>query len=64
MKVIVCKNYDEVSAESAKIVADVMKKKPNAVNGLRCLVQAIWRNVSSWRCRVANSDWCCWPVRL
>lgn len=34
MKVIVCKNYEEVSVESAKIVADVMKKKPNAVLGL------------------------------
>ena len=34
MKVIVCKNYEEVSKESAKIVADVMKKKPNAILGL------------------------------
>ena len=34
MKVIVCKDYAEVSAKSAEIVADVMKKKPNAVLGL------------------------------
>ena len=34
MKVIVCKTYEEVSVESAKIVADVMKNKPNAILGL------------------------------
>ena len=34
MKVIVCKDYAEMSAKSAEIVADVMKKKPNAVLGL------------------------------
>ncbi len=34
MKVIVCRNYDEVSVTSAEIVAEVMKNKPNAVLGL------------------------------
>ena len=34
MKVIVCKNYEEVSKESAKIVAEVLKNKKNAVLGL------------------------------
>ncbi len=34
MKVIVCKNYDEVSVKSAEIVAEVMKNKPNAILGL------------------------------
>ena len=34
MKVIVCKDYAEMSAKSAEIVADVMKNKPNAVLGL------------------------------
>lgn len=34
MKVIVCKNYDEVSARAAEIMADVMKAKPACVLGL------------------------------
>lgn len=34
MKVIVCKNYEEVSEKSAEIVAAVMKGNPNAVLGL------------------------------
>ena len=34
MKVIVCKDYQEVSEKSAEIVAQVMKDKPNAVLGL------------------------------
>ena len=34
MKVIVCKNYEEVSEKSAEIVASVMKGNPNAVLGL------------------------------
>lgn len=34
MKLIVCKNYDEMSAAAAEIVADVMKAKPNCVLGL------------------------------
>lgn len=34
MKVIVCKNYKEMSEQGAKIVADVMTKKPNAILGL------------------------------
>lgn len=34
MKVIVCKNYKEMSEQGAKIVADVMAKKPNAILGL------------------------------
>ena len=34
MKVIVCKTYEEASLESAKIVAEVMKNKPNAILGL------------------------------
>ncbi len=34
MEVIVCKNYDEVSAKSAEIVATVIKAKPDGVLGL------------------------------
>ena len=34
MKLIVCKNYDEMSAAAAEIVADVMKAKPACVLGL------------------------------
>ena len=34
MKVIVCKNYEEMSAAAAEIVADVMKAKPDCVLGL------------------------------
>ncbi len=34
MNVIVCKNYDEVSARAAEIMADVMKAKPACVLGL------------------------------
>lgn len=34
MKVIVCKDYQEMSAVAAHMVADVMKNKPNAVLGL------------------------------
>lgn len=34
MKIIVCKNYAEMSAESAKIVAEQIKNKPNSVLGL------------------------------
>ena len=34
MKLIICKNYDEMSAAAAEIVADVMKAKPNCVLGL------------------------------
>ena len=34
MNVIVCKNYDEVSARAAEIMADVMKAKPDCVLGL------------------------------
>ena len=34
MKIIVCKNYEEMSAAAAEIVADVMKAKPSCVLGL------------------------------
>ncbi|MBO4281309.1 MAG: glucosamine-6-phosphate deaminase [Lachnospiraceae bacterium] len=34
MKVIVCKNYDEVSEKSAYIVAEVMKSRKNPILGL------------------------------
>ena len=34
MELIVCKTYEEVSQVSAKVVAEVMKAKPNAVLGL------------------------------
>lgn len=34
MKLIVCKNYEEMSAAAARIVADVMKQKPDCVLGL------------------------------
>ena len=34
MKLIICKNYDEVSAAAAEIVADVMKANPTCVLGL------------------------------
>ncbi len=34
MKIIVCDNYEEMSKEAAKIFADVIKSKPNAVLGL------------------------------
>jgi len=34
MKLIICKNYDEMSAAAAEIVADVMKAKPACVLGL------------------------------
>lgn len=34
MKLIVCKNYDEMSAAAAEVVADVMKAKPACVLGL------------------------------
>ena len=34
MNVIVCKNYEEVSAKAAEIMADVMKAKPACVLGL------------------------------
>ena len=34
MKLIVAKNYDEMSAEAAKIMADVIKNKPDCVLGL------------------------------
>ncbi len=34
MKLIVCKNYDEMSAAAASVVADVMKNKPACVLGL------------------------------
>lgn len=34
MKIIVCRNYAEMSAESAKIVADQIKSKPDCVLGL------------------------------
>ena len=34
MKVLVCKDYKEMSVEGAKIVAEVMTKKPNAILGL------------------------------
>ena len=34
MKLIICKNYDEVSAAAAEIVADVMKANPACVLGL------------------------------
>ena len=34
MKLIVAKNYDEMSAEAAKIMAEVIKNKPDCVLGL------------------------------
>ena len=34
MKIIVCKNYDEMSAEIAKIIAKQVKDKPDCVLGL------------------------------
>ena len=34
MKLIVCKNYEEMSAAAAQVVADVMKQKPACVLGL------------------------------
>lgn len=34
MNVILCENYDEMSREGAKIIADLMKAKPNCVLGL------------------------------
>lgn len=34
MKFIVCENYEEMSAQGAKIVIDIMKQKPNAILGL------------------------------
>ncbi len=34
MKLIICKNYDEMSAAAAEIVADVMKADPTCVLGL------------------------------
>lgn len=34
MKIIVCRNYAEMSAEAAKIVAEQIKSKPNSVLGL------------------------------
>ncbi len=34
MKLIVCKNYDEMSASAANILADVMKANPTCVLGL------------------------------
>ena len=34
MQLIVCKNYEEMSAVAANIVADVMKQNPNCVLGL------------------------------
>ncbi|MBQ1245372.1 MAG: glucosamine-6-phosphate deaminase [Clostridia bacterium] len=34
MKLITCKNYEEISAVAADIVADVMKAKPDCVLGL------------------------------
>ena len=34
MKLIVCKDYKEMSVQGAKIVAEIMMKKPNAILGL------------------------------
>ena len=34
MKIIVTKNYDEMSAEAAKIMAEIIKNKPDCVLGL------------------------------
>jgi len=34
MKFIVCENYEEMSAQGAKIVIDIMKQKQNAILGL------------------------------
>ena len=34
MNIIVCKNYDEMSARAAQMVADLIKEKPNCVLGL------------------------------
>lgn len=34
MKIIVCENYEEVSLEGAKMIASLLKKKPNCVLGL------------------------------
>jgi len=34
MKIIVCENYQEMSAEGAKIIAELLKNKPNCVLGL------------------------------
>ena len=34
MKLIVCENYDEMSLEGAKIIADLLKNKPDCILGL------------------------------
>ena len=34
MNIMVCKNYDEVSARAAEIMAEVMREKPDCVLGL------------------------------
>jgi glucosamine-6-phosphate deaminase len=34
MKVIKCENYEEMSKEGAKIIAELLKKKPNCILGL------------------------------
>ena len=34
MKLIVCENYEEMSKEGAKIIAALLKEKPNCVLGL------------------------------
>ena len=34
MKLIVCENYDEMSKEGAKIIADLLKNKPECILGL------------------------------
>ena len=34
MKIIVCENYNEMSAEGAKIIAELLKNKPDCVLGL------------------------------
>lgn len=34
MKIIVCENYEEMSKEGAKIIADLLKTKPQCVLGL------------------------------
>ncbi len=67
MKFIVCKNYEEVSKEAAKIMLDVVKNKPDATLGLatgsspigmyKCMAQA-YKNgeVSFKNCKSFNLD--------
>ena len=51
MKIIVCENYEEMSKEGAKIIADLLKTKPQCFLGLATgsTPAIIWTNTIPWR---------------